>query len=274
MGQTKIQPTQTIFADGWCPALGIWTPRSQGFTNDPASGTNIELNMADTSGWDIGDIVTVASSAGVENARITVVHTGTHITVESLSIDHTTGTVRFASSLFIEQAFTNDPSTGTNKQLNMSGTTGFYVGDFVEVSSTGGREYSHIVAVTGTYIIVDNLMLDHTTISPMVKQVVQNTFVIDTSEDLSSQITVGDKIRYVDGSTKYGIVVAISGTRITIYGGTDYTVSSISPVTSPYYSHMKSPFGFPMALEKWSLNSRRGQCEPWRSRRPRDVQDL
>ncbi len=64
--------------------------RSQAFTNDPAAGSNIELNMTDTSGFNVGNIVTVSSSAGSEQARITVVHANTHITVDTLALNHTT----------------------------------------------------------------------------------------------------------------------------------------------------------------------------------------
>ena len=59
------------------------------YTNDPAAGSNIELNMANTSGFIVGDVVTVSSSAGSEIAIITVVHTNTHITVDKLVLNHT-----------------------------------------------------------------------------------------------------------------------------------------------------------------------------------------
>jgi hypothetical protein len=64
--------------------------RSQAYTNDPAAGSNIELNMTDTSGFNVGNIVTVSSSAGSEQARVTVVHANTHLTVDTLALNHTT----------------------------------------------------------------------------------------------------------------------------------------------------------------------------------------
>ena len=60
------------------------------YTNDPASGDNIELDMADTSIFTVSDTVIVSSSAGSEQALITVVHTDTHITVDTLALNHTT----------------------------------------------------------------------------------------------------------------------------------------------------------------------------------------
>jgi hypothetical protein len=64
--------------------------RQQAYTNDPAAGSNIELNMASTTGFRVGDKIKVSSSAGSEEATITVVHTGVHITVDVLALNHTT----------------------------------------------------------------------------------------------------------------------------------------------------------------------------------------
>jgi hypothetical protein len=64
--------------------------RAQAYTNDPAIGSNIELNMTDTSEFVVGQVVTVSSSAGSEQARVTVVHVNTHITVDALALNHTT----------------------------------------------------------------------------------------------------------------------------------------------------------------------------------------
>jgi hypothetical protein len=89
----------------WTYDAGVWTKhtlaeislnlagcvaRTQAYTNDPAAGSNIELNMAATAGFLVGDVVTVSSSAGTETARITVVHVDTHITVNVLALNHTT----------------------------------------------------------------------------------------------------------------------------------------------------------------------------------------
>jgi hypothetical protein len=64
--------------------------RTQAYTNDPAAGANVELNMVNTVGFLVGDVVTVSSSAGSEQTYITVVHANTHITVAALALNHTT----------------------------------------------------------------------------------------------------------------------------------------------------------------------------------------
>jgi hypothetical protein len=70
--------------------LKLIQARSQAYTNDPAAGSGIELSMADTSGFNVGNKVWVVSSAGSELARVTVVHTNVHITVDTLALNHTT----------------------------------------------------------------------------------------------------------------------------------------------------------------------------------------
>ena len=64
------------------------------------------------------------------------------------------------------------------------------------------------------------------------------------------------KIKLTQGTVKYFIITAVStysggNTTITVYGGTDYDLANAA-ITSPYYSMMKSPQGFPMSPAKWT----------------------
>lgn len=63
---------------------------TQPYTNDPASGSSITLNMTNTTYAHVGNVVYVSSGAGGEQARITAVVANTSITVDSLSLNHTT----------------------------------------------------------------------------------------------------------------------------------------------------------------------------------------
>jgi hypothetical protein len=243
-------------SDGWISATGTWTPRSQAYTNDPAAGNNIELNMTDTSGFLVGDLVKVSSSAGTENAIITVVHDNTHITVAKLWLNHTTTNplVQLAYSLPVERAYTNDPAAGANIELNMTDTTGFSVGDLVWVMSAAGMEMATITVVhANTHLTVDNLALNHTTVAPLVRMVCQYVYVVDTSVDLSGSIGVKDRIKVTDTTVKYFIVHAIIATRLWLCGGTDYSIVGTAAVTSPSYSHVTNPFGFPASPTKWTI---------------------
>ena len=82
------------------------------------------------------------------------------------------------------------------------------------------------------------------------------TFVVGTSVDLTASIGVGMRIGFsqTTGGQKYFIVTAISASTMTLYGGTDYTLTN-ETVTSPVYSTSKAPSGFPMSPAKWSVTT-------------------
>lgn len=96
------------------------------------------------------------------------------------------------------------------------------------------------------------------------------TFVISINADATGIIGLGDKIKLTQTTVKYFIVTAVGAysggnTLITVYGGTDYTLISAA-ITNPYYSHAKSPFGFPVSRSKWTItfsdSARRTQSNP------------
>jgi hypothetical protein len=76
------------------------------------------------------------------------------------------------------------------------------------------------------------------------------TGIISINADVTSILSVGQKIKYVqDSTTKYAIIVAIgtysgSATQITIFCGTSYLLTS-STITSPKYAMCYRPTDFP-----------------------------
>ena len=82
------------------------------------------------------------------------------------------------------------------------------------------------------------------------------TFTLTVDRDVTSEIGVGNKIKLTQTTAKYFIVTAISysspNTTITLYGGTDYTLANAA-ISSPCYSYLKSPVGFPMSPAKWTV---------------------
>ena len=78
------------------------------------------------------------------------------------------------------------------------------------------------------------------------------TFVMSTPVDLTGTVGLGMRIKLTQTTTKYFIVTAITNNSITMYGGTDYTLTS-SAVSNVYYSMLKAPFGFPIESNKWSI---------------------
>jgi len=87
------------------------TFRSQAYTNDPASGSNITLNVASTTGFAAGNVVRVSSSAGQELATITDVVPNTSITVDALALNHTTVSPLITSTSTIVWVFSDYPWT-------------------------------------------------------------------------------------------------------------------------------------------------------------------
>lgn len=78
------------------------------------------------------------------------------------------------------------------------------------------------------------------------------TFVAGTSGDLTGAISVGMRLKLTQTTVKYFIVTAIDASTITLYGGTDYTLANAA-ITSPAYSPVKAPLGFPLDPAKWSV---------------------
>lgn len=83
------------------------------------------------------------------------------------------------------------------------------------------------------------------------------TFVISVNADMTAILGVGMKIKLTQTTVKYFIVTAVGSfsggaTLITVYGGTDYVLANAA-ISSPNYSVVKAPLGFPMSPAKWSV---------------------
>lgn len=77
--------------------------------------------------------------------------------------------------------------------------------------------------------------------------------VIASNLDLTPYLSVGMKFKFTQNSAvKYGIIVAISSTQITLFMGQNYTLNN-SGISNPFYSMLKAPLGFPLDKKIWSL---------------------
>lgn len=80
------------------------------------------------------------------------------------------------------------------------------------------------------------------------------TFTVPT--DLTGKYSPGMRIKLTDGTVKYFIITVVAygapNTTITVYGGTDYTLSG-GAITLPFYSTFKAPLGFPLNPTKWTV---------------------
>ena len=74
--------------------------------------------------------------------------------------------------------------------------------------------------------------------------------------DLTGKYSPGMRVKLTQTSVKYFIITKVAfstDTTITIYGGTDYDLANAS-ISSPYYSPVKAPFGFPLDPLKWTVS--------------------
>lgn len=80
--------------------------------------------------------------------------------------------------------------------------------------------------------------------------------VITVPSDATTKYTPGMRTRFsqTTGGTKYGIIVAVTTTTLTVFfpSGTTFTNETI---TSPVYSSIKVPYGFNDAPENWTVQT-------------------
>ncbi len=60
----------------------------------------------------------------------------------------------------------------------------------------------------------------------------------------ASKYAVGDRIKWTQTTVKYGVIIAVADTLLTIAINTDYVVTNAA-ISANYYSHEASPIGYP-----------------------------
>jgi hypothetical protein len=80
------------------------------------------------------------------------------------------------------------------------------------------------------------------------------TFTITVPSGAASLYSPGMRIRLTQTTVKYFIITAVADTVLTVYGGTDYILTS-DAISEISYSTQKAPFGFPLSPAKWSVET-------------------
>lgn len=73
----------------------------------------------------------------------------------------------------------------------------------------------------------------------------------------AAKYAVGDRIKWTQTTVKYGVIVTVSDTLLTIAVNTDYTVANAA-ISANYYSHQVSPIGYPSSFAytpTWTADS-------------------
>lgn len=153
------------------------------------------------------------------------------------------------------------PSTNSNiqvsyqKSLSVTGNAdtvdGFHANStptanqLLALDNTGKFPVSALPSVGGWNLVTATLTYASTA---------DPVFVANTSADLTGIISLGMRLKLVQTTTKYFIVVAITATTITLYGGTDYDLANAA-ISDVYYSAEKAPYGFPLNPSKWTVET-------------------
>ncbi len=98
----------------------------------------------------------------------------------------------------------------------------------------------------------------YSTVTPTYTSADAPTYTITfAAVDLTSTMSVGMRVKLTDSTVKYFIITAIAfstNTVVTLYGGTDYTLSG-GALSSFNYSSMKAPLRFPLDPTKWTVET-------------------
>lgn len=232
------------------------------------------------------------ASSLVNTPKVTVTRSaaGTTLTVDNCNWDQTTGK-RFATfqvdtsgnvvdgtEIIWKGVVTSTTSIGSLARVAGASDTGNAIGDYVMLlpASDWGNQIvagllqQHAQDGTHTNITATGLTVTGTTQhngtytgwvganetwSYSSYDSTNKTGVITVPTDATTKYTAGMRVMFTNNSaTQYGIVTKVASTALTVYFGTDYSLTN-SAITSPYYSSTKAPFGFPLDPAKWTVRT-------------------
>ena len=151
-----------IPVSGWIEASDSWAVQTQAYTNDPAAGASITLNMTNTSKFAVDDTVIVSSSAGDERALVTAVVLNTSITVDRLQLNHTT----------------TSPLVISTKVTANSGADVIYTpGTKIRLKQGGSYKYFYVIDNTSTLVSLqagDDYYLTNVAITDIAYSYIEN----------------------------------------------------------------------------------------------------
>lgn len=77
--------------------------------------------------------------------------------------------------------------------------------------------------------------------------------ILNTNVDLTPYLSEGMKFKLKqNNAVKYGVIVDITSTQLTLYMGNDYSLNN-SGISEAYFSMLENPYGFPQSIARKSL---------------------
>lgn len=206
--------------------------------------------IIDTSGVQVTSVVWTAGTNTTHALGATVVDyaTATHIAMISkgIQIDHLQTGRHIVANNYDPSNTTLETQkwTGVASAVNEPNTTNAITGNAVRYGASGGdSNIDTYVTGKGTGSgrfagVHDGWVACDETLT----YASASTFTC--SATLAANLSTGDKIKLTQTTAKYFYVVSVSGTTITVTGGTDYTLANAA-ITLPFYSKEATPVGFP-----------------------------
>lgn len=206
--------------------------------------------IVDTSGVQITSVVWTAGTNQSHALGATVVDyaTATHIAMISkgIQVDHLQTGRHIVANNYDPSNTTLETQkwTGVASAVNEPNTTNAITGNAVRYGASGGdSNIDTYITAKGTGSgrfagLHDGWVACDETLT----YASASTFTC--SANLAANLSTGDKIKLTQTTAKYFYVVSVSGTTITVTGGTDYTLANAA-ITLPFYSKEMTPLAFP-----------------------------
>lgn len=197
-----------------------------------------------------GDFVTSTLNGAITSSASTAT-IGTGLTIPAsngvLTIDYdsTLGLgVTSGPETISYSSYTSGTGALTGIVRGLAGTTGVAHSNGASVQSA--MSTLHLNTVTANTLAITNAVAGWVLVSDTWTYASASTITVPT--DATTTYQKGDKIRFKQGgSYKYGVIVVVAATLVTILVNTDYTVAN-SAITDVYYSRAVNPLGFPVSF--------------------------
>lgn len=192
-----------------------------------------------------------SAHAHLQSATVAFVMSASHHNDVVDLLNGTEAGIKVKTALYDENGNEVIKTPATTSAVNEVTVTNSATGNAVQVGATGGdtdislnlvSKGAGTVQVNGA-AIVTSMGVDGW-ISAGETWTYASASTITVPSGAAAKYSKGDRIKFTQTTVKYGVIVAVADTLLTIAVNTDYTVANAA-ITLNYYSHQQSPVGYP-----------------------------